>query len=161
MKISPLWLFCLAASPACAGTLETDYALELNNYYGYTDYAKPYNRLHKQNNLNSSLNAYGRLTYEFNREYAASLIGYFMIDSAKEVENYNQGIWGEEVYVLAETPFGEFSAGQNYNVAYAFAVGAPNVGAWRVNNTDLVNFITNPNWYKTGGRMSYTTLNST
>lgn len=84
MKISPLWLFCLVASPACAGTLETDYALELNNYYGYTDYAKPYNRLHKQNNLNSSLNAYGRLTYEFNREYAASLIGYFMIDSAKE-----------------------------------------------------------------------------
>lgn len=161
MKISPLWLFCLAASPACAGTLETDYALELNNYYGYTDYAKPYNRLHKQNNLNSSLNAYGRLTYEFNREYVASLIGYFMIDSAKEVENYNQGIWGEEVYVLAETPFGEFSAGQNYNVAYAFAVGAPNVGAWRVNNTDLVNFITNPNWYKKGGRMSYKTLNST
>lgn len=161
MKISPLWLFCLAASPACAGTLKTDYALELNNYYGYTDYAKPYNRLHKQNNLNSSLNAYGRLTYEFNREYAASLIGYFMIDSAKEVENYNQGIWGEEVYVLAETPFGEFSAGQNYNVAYAFAVGAPNVGAWRVNNTDLVNFITNPNWYKKGGRMSYKTLNST
>ena len=158
-------LFILSASfvaaPAVAGTLETDYAFELNNYYGYTDYAKPYNKLHKQNNLNASFNAYGRLTYEFNTDYAASLIGYFMIDSAKKIENYNQGKWGEEIYSVIETPAGEFSFGQDYNVAYKFAVGAPNVGKYRVNNSDIVNFITNPNWYKKGSKMSYKTLNST
>jgi predicted porin len=84
-----------------------------------------------------------------------------MIDSAKEVENYNQGIWGEEVYLLTETPFGDLSFGQDTNVAYNFAVGAPNVGSNHINNTDLVNFITNPNWYKKGHKVSYKTLNST
>ncbi len=157
----PVLLACLLPFSAYAGTIDTDYAVNLNNYYGYTDYAKPYNKLYKQNNLNSSLNVYGRATYEFNHDYAASLIGYFMIDSAKEIENYNQGVWGEEVYALTQTPFGEISFGQNYNVAYAFAVGAPNIGAYRINNTDLVNFMANPNWYKKGSKMSYKTLNST
>lgn len=162
MKSAPISvLLCLLAISARAGTLNTDYRLSLGGYYGYSDYKKPYNKLYKQNNLNSSLNLYGNVSYEFNPDYTASLIGYFMIDSAKEVENYNQGIWGEEIYALAETPFGEFSAGQNYNVAYAFAVGAPNVGTYYVNNTNLVNFITNPNWYKKGSKTSYKTLNST
>ena len=84
-----------------------------------------------------------------------------MVDSAKEVENYNQGIWGEEVYALMETPYGEMSIGQDMNVAYNFAVGAPNVGSNKINNTDLVNFITNPNWYKKGHKVAYKTLNST
>lgn len=161
MKKTLTLLLCMAAPSAFAGTLETDYAINVNNFYGYTDYAKPYGKVYKQNNLNSSLNAYGRMTYEFNRSYAASLIGRFMIDSAKEIENYNQGIWGEEAYSLIETPYGDVSLGQDYNVAYNFAVGAPDSGRNGLNNTDLANFITNPNWYKKGGKMSYRTLNST
>ena len=162
MKISPIvMLFCLAPTVASAGSVETDFDLSLNNYYGYTDYSKPYNKLYKQNNLNTSLNLFGRATYEFNQSYSASLIGYFMIDSAKEVENYNQGIWGEEIYALTETPYGDISIGQDSNVAYNFAVGAPNAGKIHINNTELTNFITNPNWYKKGHKVSYKTLNST
>lgn len=162
MKLSPIFLLLGLAPITCyAGALETDFDLSLNNYYGYTDYAKPYNKLYKQNNLNSSLNLFGRATYEFNEEYSTSLIGYFMIDSAKEVENYNQGIWGEEVYALTETPFGDISVGQDQNVAYKFAVGAPNASKIHINNTELVNFINNPNWYKKGHKVSYKTLNST
>lgn len=141
--------------------IETEYGVSLNNYYGYADYAKPYNKNYKSNNLNSSLNLYGRASYSFNPEYTTSIIGYFMIDSAKEIENYNQGIWGEEIYALTETPYGDVSVGQDSNVAYKFAVGAPNIGTYHVNNTDLVNFITNPNWYKKGSKTSYKTLNST
>ena len=111
--------------------------------------------------MNSSFNFYGRVTYKFNEDYATSLVGYLMADTAKEVENYNQGIWGEEVYLLTETPYGEFSVGQKNNVAYEFAVGAPNIGYYRTNNTDLVNFIANPNWYKKGHDARYKTLNST
>ncbi|MBO5441562.1 MAG: porin [Alphaproteobacteria bacterium] len=162
MKKTPFLLLCCALStPAVAGTWETDYSLFLNNYYGYTDYASPYNRLHKQNNLNSSVNFYGQTSYFFNQDYSASLVGYFMVDSAKKIENYNQGVWGEEVFALADSPYGQISVGQNYNVAYAFAVGAPNIGAYHINNTELTNFITNPNWYKKGHKASYKTLNST
>lgn len=162
MKISQFLLFLsIMPTSVVAGEWITDYNATLGNFYGYTDYAKPYNRLHKQNNLNSSLNVYGRSTYEYNADYATSLIGYVMVDSAKKVENYNQGIWGEEVYIEQETPYGNLLVGQNNNVAYDFAVGAPNVGAYRINNTDLVNFINNPNWYKKGRKASYKTLNST
>ena len=146
---------------ASAGTWDYEYDAKLNNYYGYTDYAKDYKKLHKQNNINSSLNLFGRASYEFNECYKTSLIGYFMIDSAKGVENYNQGKWGEEVYLLTETSFGDISLGQDNNVAYNFAVGAPNIGAYHINNTELVNFITNPNWYKKGHKVAYKTLNST
>lgn len=163
MKISPLFLLStLFLSPdVMAKGLETDYSASVNTFYGYTDYAKPYNKLYKQNNINSSFNFYGRMTYEFNKDYAVSLIGYLMSDTAKEIENYNQGIWGEEVYLLTETPYGGISVGQKNNVAYEMAVGAPNIGFYRTNNTDLVNFITNPNWYKKGHDAQYKTLNST
>lgn len=162
MKKSPITIgLCLFPIFVQAETLEFDFDASLNNFYGYTDYAKPYNKRYKQNNLNSSLNLFGRASYEFNDEYTSSLIGYFMVDTAKEVENYNQGIWGEEVYILNETPFGDISVGQDSNVAYKFAVGAPNVGSFHINNTELVNFINNPNWHKKGYKASYKTLNST
>lgn len=159
-KLLILSLF-ICPTIAFAGSFDYEYDASLNNYYGYTDYTKNYNKLHKQNNFNSSLNLFGRAFYEFNEKYTTSLIGYFMIDSAKDVENYNQGKWGEEIYLLTETPFGDVSLGQDNNVAYNFSVGAPNVGAYHVNNTELVNFITNPNWHKKGHNASYKTLNST
>lgn len=160
-KISLILALCFVANPVWAGSWETDSAISLGNFYGYTDYASPYNRLHKRNNLNSSLDIYGRVTYEFDADYAMSVIGNFAVDSAKKIENYNQGIWGEEIYTATETKLGDILIGQNKNVAYNFAVGAPNVGPYHVNNTEIVNFISNPNWYKKGHRASYKTLNST
>lgn len=162
MRISPLvLLFATIPTLAFAGAFETDFDLTLDSYYGYTDYSKPYNKLQKQNNINASLNMFSRLSYEFNEDYKTSLIGYFMADSAKEIENYNQGIWGEEIYALTETPYGDISVGQDSNVAYNFAVGAPSANKIHINNTELTNFITNPNWRKKGHKTAYKTLNST
>ncbi|MCM1323137.1 MAG: porin [Acetobacter sp.] len=162
MKILPL-LMVLSATPAMtfAGTFETDYNATLGGFYGYTDYSKKYSSLHKQNNFNSTANFYGRVSYIYNPNYTTSLIGYAVIDSAKKIENYNQGMWGEELYLSQETPYGDILIGQNNNVAYEFAVGAPNIGSYHINNTELVNFIANPNWYKRGHNAAYKTLNST
>lgn len=162
MKILPLLsILSVASTTAIAASFDTDYIVSMGGFYGYTDYSKPYKRLHHQNNLNSTLKLYGRATYEYNQDYATSLIGFAAVDSAKKVENYNQGIWGEEIYMAQETPYGDILLGQNTNVAYSFSVGAPNVGSYHVNNTELVNFITNPNWHKKGHKASYKTLNST
>ena len=155
-----LAMICLVKT-AKAQSFETDYAVSLGGYYGYTNYSLPKSHLYKENNLNSTLNAYGKVSYNIDSQYKTSLYGYFMIDSAKEIENYNQGVWGEEVFVTLESPFGELSIGQDYNVAYNFAVGAPNIGTYRVNNSDILNFITSPNWYKKDKVYSYKTLNST
>ena len=159
--ISLITTLVCCASISYARGLETDYALGLGGFYGYTDYKNPKHDLYKNNNLNSTLNAYGRASYKFNNDYEASILGYFMIDSSKEIENYNQGAWGEEIFMQTITPLGELSFGQDYNVAYNLAVGAPVVGSFRINNSDLTNFINNPNWYAKGGKTSYKTLNST
>lgn len=142
-----------------AHSFETDYALSFGGFYGYTDYNRPKHNLYKNNNLNSTLNAYGRISHSFNNNYEASLIGYFMIDSAKELENYNQGKWGEEVFAQITSPYGELTIGQDYNVAYNFSIGAPTVGSYH--NSEITNFINNPNWYAKNGKSSYKTLNST
>ena len=162
MRLLP-FVFALSILPTIAqsGVIETEYEASLKNFYGYTKYSSPYEKFNKENNFNSSLNFYGRATYEHNSKYSTSLIGYFMVDSAKEVENYNQGIWGEEVFALTETPWGDVSVGQDSNVAYKLAVGAPEIGVFHTNNTELVNFINNPNWYKKGHKTAYKTLNST
>lgn len=161
MKKMLLWLALLLPNICYASDISTEYAISLDNYYGYTDYDKLYKSGNKNNNLNSSLNLYGKVLYDINNNYSASIIGYIMADTAKEVENYNQGIWGEEIYGLLDTPYGELSFGQLQNVAYNFSVGAPNIGNYKINNTDLVNFINNPNWYKKDNKYSYKTLNST
>ena len=161
MKKELIFILLIAPSICNAKALTTEYAININNYYGYTDYSKPYEHLYKNNNLNTSVNLYAKTSYRFENDNTFSLIGYIMADSNKKVENYNQGKWGEEFYGLLETGLGEFSFGQVQNVAYNFAVGAPNVGNFRINNTDLVNFINNPNWYKKGINTSYKTLNST
>ena len=161
MKKALLSLLLLSPSISYAEALSNEFAVNINNYYGYTYYSSPYEKLYKENNINSSINIYGKTSYRFDGDYNFSIIGYIMADSNKEVENYNQGKWGEEFFGVLESPIGELSFGQTQNVAYNFAVGAPNVGNYRVNNTDLVNFINNPNWYKKGSNTSYKTLNST
>ena len=162
MKICSFMLFLLFfINKANAGSIEMDYSMSLGNFYGYTDYSSSTPLKYKTNNLNSSLNAYTKLSYNINYDYKASLISYIMIDTAKEVENYNQGYWGEEFFAEFESPTGVFTVGQDYNVAYNFSVGAPNAGPIKINNTELTNFITNPNWYKKGSKSSYKTLNST
>ena len=154
-------MLVLMSCTAKAKGFDTDLSLNLNNYYGYTHYTKPSPRIYKNNNFNSSLDVYSRITYNINSDYKASLIGYIMADTAKEIENYNQGIWGEEFFTLFETPMGDISIGQDYNVAYNFSVGAPRIGNYKINNSYLSNFITNPNWYKKDSKMIYKTLNST
>lgn len=162
MKISPVLFFIsIFPSLANAGTIDKDFGASLEGFYGYTDYSNPYNKIYKQNNLNSVLNLYGRATYDFDNNYALSLMGYFMADSSKEIENYNQGVLGEEIFSIIETPYGELNVGQDKNVAYNFAVGAPDTNVFHSQNTDLANFINNPNWYKKGSRTVYKTLDST
>lgn len=160
-KILLAIMLVFISSSVTAKDFDTDFSLNLNNYYGYTHYNSPTPRIYKNNNFNSSLDIYSRITYNINSQYKASLIGYIMADTSKEIENYNQGYWGEEVFTLFETPIGDISIGQDYNVAYNFSVGAPSIGSYKINNSYISNFITNPNWYKKDSKMIYKTLNST
>lgn len=149
------------ASSALAGEFEYNYGLTANGFYGYTDYADKYRPLYKHNHTPVSTEITSSLGYRFDDETAVTLGIDGQIAGGKEVEDYNHGEWGENVYATLETAYGELSAGQVYNAAYQMAVGAPSVGAFRVNNSPITDFIANPNWQRHSRMTSYRTLNST
>lgn len=84
-----------------------------------------------------------------------------MAGADKELEDYTQGKWGEEAYAILDMPYGRVMGGQTWNVAYQFGVGAPSVGPLGVNNSDIVDFIANPNWRRNKTGTAFRTLNST
>ena len=79
----------------------------------------------------------------------------------RDMYNYNNGNWGQELYAIYDDMFGRIMLGETYNAAYQFQVGAPRVGAMGVNDSDIVNFMTNPNWIRDKHTTSFQTLNST
>jgi hypothetical protein len=78
----------------------------------------------------------------------------------KELQDYNQGRWGEEAYVVYDSVFGQLMLGQVYNVASLFHNGAPMIGVLS-DNSEVVDFLANPNWRRNSKETYFSTLNST
>lgn len=132
-----------------------------NVFYGYSDYAEKFRPQHRHIHTPATFELYSAAGYRFSNETLFKLGLDLQAADGKEVEDYNQGKWGENLYGTFENPYGEFSAGQVYNAAYQLAVGAPKVGSLRVNNSPITDFIANPDWQRHSRVASYRTLNST
>lgn len=147
--------------PAHAGEFEYDYGLTANGFYGYSDYSDNYRARYKHNHTPSTAEISTSAAYR--TDDILYKIGVdAQISGGKEVEDYNHGEWGENIYgSVSSENYGELSAGQIYNAAYQLAVGAPRVGAFRVNNSMITDFIANPNWQRNSRTTSYRTVNST
>ena len=83
-----------------------------------------------------------------------------MLGIDQEIQDYNQGRWGEEAYIVYDSNYGQIMLGQVFNVASLFHNGAPVFGALSSNN-DVADFINNPNWCRTAKETKFATLNST
>lgn len=156
-------LALLTATPAVAqdGKWVFDAYGSANALYGYSDVERRYEKFDDNNNTPSNANINLSAEYEFNKDYKAGVYVDLMAGADKELEDYNQGKWGEEAYAIIDSPYGRLMGGQTYNVAYQFGVGAPSVGPLGVNNSDIVDFITNPNWKRNNKEAAFRTLNST
>lgn len=150
----------LVPAPASAQEWDFDYSLDLTGLYGYSETSSRYQDLYKRNHdyFNGELGL--SAAYQFNDDYSLSLHLDLMGSVDKELKDYNQGEWGEEAYAITDTPYGRFMLGQTTNVDAQFHSGAPAVGALK-NNSDIVNFITNPNWVRDGKTTKFATLNTT
>ena len=156
-----LLLGAIYCSNVYAGEFVYDYSVTANAFYGYSDYNKnKYNR-QKHNNTPSSAEIYTSAGYEFDNGDSLILNVDAQIAGDKKIKDYNQGNWGENVYGIYTSKFGEFSAGQMYNAAYQLAVGAPSVGYFRANNSPITDFLITPNWQRGKKPTAYRTLNST
>lgn len=158
-----LGLFCLCvATPAVAGEWTFDASGSAVALYGYSDVDSRYEKLNDNNHTPSEVEINLSAEYTFDDSaYAAGFYLDAMAGADKELEDYTQGKWGEEAYAILDTPYGRIMGGQTWNVAYQFGVGAPSVGPLGVNNSDIVDFIANPNWKRNKSGTAFRTLNST
>ncbi len=153
--------FLLSATPAVAGEWVYDYSGQANGFYGYSQYADKYRPFYKHSHTPVTAEVYTSVGYAFDNGDEVRLGVDGQISGGKEVEDYNHGKWGENIYGTWRSAFGELSGGQIYNAAYQLAVGAPSVGSIRVNNSMITDFVANPNWQRHSRVASYRTLNST
>ena len=121
--------------------------------YGYAD-IKPHHYGVGKGNIDSFIG------YEFDENNEVTLHADIMGGIDKELKDYNQGDWGEEVYGVADTIYGQLMIGQVYNVASLFHNGAPSVGVLS-SNSDVADFLHNPNWKRNEKETRFATLTST
>lgn len=153
--------FCLQKN-----TLAADWTYDVGgqaySLYGYADLdkndvlAKSENHFENIGFLNASV------TYSFNDDYSISWFLDVMGATDKEIQNFNNGSWGKQISADLNTPFGTLSVGEIWNAAYNLSVSAPQVGPLYLNNSEIVDFISNPNWFRRNKKYtSFKTLNST
>ena len=160
--VFPAALACLFCFPAAAGEISYDISGKTDLLYGYSDVSRRYEDLQKENTLEGIGSFSASAEYQFNEDYSAVVYLDVMAATDKEVQNYNNGSWGKQISADLNTPFGQLSAGEMRNAAAALAVGAPEAGIFSLNNSEIVNFIANPNWHRRNGEYtSFKTLNST
>lgn len=154
MKKTVLFI-ALACLPLVAKAGELNYGIEGHGQaaYGYSDMKKHHHGFSK-----AGVESF--VGYDFDDNNNVSLHLDVMGSIDKELKDYNQGDWGEEVYGIADTQYGQLMMGQVYNVASLFHTGAPTTGILS-SNSDVVNFLHNPNWRRNEKETKFTTLVST
>lgn len=166
MKIKSLLsavLLSVFAFPAlsAAGEWTADISGSVDGLYGYGDVDSGFSSQNGGSHFTGAGNLNFSAEYAFDDDYQAGLYLDLMAAADKELEDYNQGKWGEEVYGTFDGPFGRIMLGQTFNVAAQFHVGAPDTGILGVENSDVVDFLRNPNWQRNSRETKFATLNTT
>lgn len=146
---------------AYAGEFVYDYSAVADAFYGYSDYSKNKDNHQKHNNTPVNSELYSSAGYEFNNGDSFMINFDAQIAGDKKIKDYNHGNWGENIYGVYASKYGELSIGQIYNAAYQLAVGAPSIGYFRTNNSPITDFLISTNWVRDRKVTAYRTLNST
>jgi hypothetical protein len=109
----------------------------------------------------SSADFCNRLSYNRTDETFLRLSTSFQAQTGVNLDNLNQGHWGEEVFLNFASPYGEFYVGQMPNVAVQLGINRPNFPTFQPTTADMTNYIDNPNWQQHHRTKFYDTLNST
>ena len=151
MKLHQAVALFFIVLPTFAEAGEWSYNIEghAQGLYGYTD-VKKHNHGVGKANINTSID------YLFENDDRLSLNFDIMGGIDKELQDYNQGRWGEEAYVIYDSSYGQIMLGQVYNVASLFHNGAYTTGALS-NPSDIVDFLSNPNWRRTSKETYFAT----
>lgn len=155
MKLYQIIATFLSLFPCFCFAGEWNYNIEgqAQTLYGYTDIKKHNHGVGKANILASA-------EYNFTEEDVFSFNLNVMTGVDRDLQDYNQGRWGEEAYIIYDSSLGQLMLGQVYNVASLFHNGAYTTGVL-LNTSDIADFLSNPNWRRTSKETVFATLNST
>ena len=151
----------LTSTAAFAGEWNFEVFGKAKALYGYSHFNSYYAEDRSHNHFPSRFSANTIAQYIFNESYNIGLYADLNYGIDQQLKDYNHGSWGEEVYGIFESPYGKFILGQSYNAANQLGISAPSIGLLNVNQSDIVNFIANPNWQRNRLSSGYRTLNST
>ncbi len=163
MKIKTLFtVFALLYTfNVAAQNFEYEYGGTLRGLAGYVYPADEYRP--DQNLFHAPI--YGNLenafTYHINENSFLKISAGLKAKTGSNLDNLNQGRWGEEVYGQFSSVYGDFYVGQMPNAAVMLGVTRPNLPTWQAAPFELVDFIDNPNWQQHNHRKYYNTLTST
>lgn len=146
---------------AHAGEWSFDAFGKVKTLYGYSNYDSSFAGNKSHHNLPTRISSSLIAQYQFNSDYQIGAYVDLSYGIDQQIKDYNHGSWGEEVYGIFDSPYGKIILGQSYNAAYQLGISAPSIGLLGVNQSDIVNFITNPNWQRNHRATGYRTLNST
>lgn len=155
MRNMKKFLLILVLFPNLAfAEMNFDYNVKATSLYGYST-------TKSHNNLPQNIEAHFAIENQFNDDYSFSFNVDLNAASNKEIKNYNNGDWGQEIYGIFDSPYGRLMLGETYNVAQQFHSNGQDVGPLGIDNSDIVNFIANPNWQRDNHITNFSTLNST
>ena len=151
----------LTLHPSLAQETKFSAAAAWDSFYGYTFFDKDYkHRDHRQHFINLFEVNLGA-EKEFDNDWSLALYADLYAGINKRQRNYSNGLWGHEIYAIIDNPYGRAMIGETQNVAAQFHVSAPKAGKFGINDSEVTNFIANPNWLKDKHHTAFRTLNST
>ena len=140
---------------------EHESEMKLRSLYGYTQYADSVKKGQNRNHLPVFAGIDNKLTYDFNDSLSFNFYADIKAKVSSNIENLNQGHWGEAVYAGIFSDYGDIYIGQMENVASQLSVTKADLSVWQISSTEITDFIENPNWYQSGKTKYYATLTST
>jgi len=152
------FLFCIKT--ATATDIKYDYSGEWSSFYGYSFPENKYKHKDKRQSFVNLFSISMSADKEFNENYSLGLYIDLMASINKHQYNYSNGLWGHDIYSIFDNPLGRIMFGETYNVASQFHVSSPMAGKFGLNDSDIIDFISNPNWTKDKHSTAFRTLNS-
>ncbi len=149
------------SSSAFAQETEFKFSGEWDSFYGYAFPDSAYKHRDKRQFFVNIFEINLGAEKTFTEDYFLGLYADLYAGTGKRQRNYSNGLWGHEIYAIFDNPYGQVMLGETYNVAAQFHIGAPRVGKFGTNDSDVVNFIANPNWRKEKHLTAFRTINST
>ena len=144
-----------------AGHFEFDASGLMGGYYGIAQTRKHDNVKNNPYRWVYRADVSVKLNYRLSEEHYLGLHTSNTLVLRDPDTSYPHGDWRFYPYLVDESPWGKFTAGYTYNAAYLLHKGARDITFFKIDDSNMTYFLSNPNWSNGRKSVSYQTPKST